>query len=345
MRIYKGQLIKVMLIWIFLKFKKEVSIFVMDISQIKKRGIIFSTPKEWNVQYVTACIIQGLKELDVPFSIVKDNLIDMSKAVCCVDLSQYNHIHIHNKNEIINFGGLENTDMKLVAISSSDNNSLLDVNIPLFATHEVRDYYFEGKIRIPMGFGLSNEIIDSSKLYDLNDTREISILSSHKRTGNQSIRDSAEFSIVPHFKKHFFVDNKLSSLEQYYKRLSRYSACLTYCGCFLPKPNTDIKVPGVYKTETVIVRWDCWKIWESFAFECLVINLDFDKYGFILPVMPVEGEHYLGIDLEDPKSSCERIMDMRSKWRDIAKAGKKWAIENYSPKIVAQRFIENLALL
>jgi len=45
--------------------------------------------------------------------------------------------------------------------------------------------------------------------------------------------------------------------------------------------------------------------------------------------MPIEGEHYLGIDLVIQKNSCERIMDIQSKWRDIAKAGRKWAFENY----------------
>ena len=315
----------------------------MDITQIMNRGIFFCTKQEWTIQYVTKCIIQGLDDLGIPYSIGNYNLIDTTKAVCCVDLSLFTPDYY--STDTMKLGGLENFDMKLVVLSASDSNSFINVNVPFFATHELRDYVFEGRIRIPMAFGLSYEIINDSTKYNLNVKRESAFLSCHKRTRNQSVRDSAEFLIIPHFRKHMHIDNTMSDKEQYYYRLSKYEACLTYGGTFYSKPNCFEPIPGFHRKECVIIRWDNWKIWEAFAFECLVINLNFEKYGFQLPVMPIEGEHYLGIDLEDTKNSCERIMDLRHKWREIAIAGKKWAIKHYSPIAVAQRFINQLASL
>jgi hypothetical protein len=97
---------------------------------------------------------------------------------------------------------------------------------------------------------------------------------------------------------------------------------------------------GFFLSGGGIKNWDSYKLWESFAAGCCVITLDLDYYGFKLPVMPVNGVHYIGIRLDDPNSLNENIKD--NDIEAIAKNGKKWALENYSPQASAKHFLENM---
>jgi hypothetical protein len=90
-----------------------------------------------------------------------------------------------------------------------------------------------------------------------------------------------------------------------------------------------------------IFQWDSWRLWETFSANSVVINIDFEKYGVELPVMPINFKHYIGIDLMNPKESIEKIESLSFKdFENIANAGAKWADENYAPKAVALRFLE-----
>jgi hypothetical protein len=90
----------------------------------------------------------------------------------------------------------------------------------------------------------------------------------------------------------------------------------------------------------LVLRWDSFRLWESFACGCLTVHLDFAKYGFALPVMPEAWTHYAPIDLDDIAGSAERIMAREKDWPRIAEAGRAWAIRHYAPKPTAERVLD-----
>ena len=92
------------------------------------------------------------------------------------------------------------------------------------------------------------------------------------------------------------------------------------------------------KTGT-IQQWDSWRLWESFAAGCATFHVDFEKYGFMLPVMPENWRHYIGVDLDDIEATTDRIVANPGLLEQVAAAGREWALENYAPIPVAKRFL------
>jgi hypothetical protein len=72
--------------------------------------------------------------------------------------------------------------------------------------------------------------------------------------------------------------------------------------------------------------------------------VDFERYGFRLPVMPLNGEHYMGIDVGDPAAAAAAALANSAGWGRIAAAGRAWALAHYAPQPVAQRFLQMLGL-
>ena len=92
-----------------------------------------------------------------------------------------------------------------------------------------------------------------------------------------------------------------------------------------------------------LFQWDSWRFWESLACGCVTFHLDFDKYGIILPIMPINWVHYIGIDLLNPQESIKRIKSMSIEdLEKIGMNGREWALTNYSPEAVAKLFLSYL---
>lgn len=93
-------------------------------------------------------------------------------------------------------------------------------------------------------------------------------------------------------------------------------------------------------TALFVFQYDSFRLWESLGALTCPILLDFDFWGFVLPQMPREGTHYLGIkhlnlDGFEPKLRQLTENDIR----DIGLAGRDWALEHYAPAAVAQRLL------
>jgi hypothetical protein len=88
-----------------------------------------------------------------------------------------------------------------------------------------------------------------------------------------------------------------------------------------------------------IQEWDNWRFWESLAAGCLTFHLDLDKYGARAPVLPVNGRHYIGIDLDDVDRTIERLRHDPELAPRIAEEGRRWALEHYAPEPTARRFL------
>jgi len=90
------------------------------------------------------------------------------------------------------------------------------------------------------------------------------------------------------------------------------------------------------------VGWDSFRFWEALAAGCAAINIDLDRYGVQLPVMPKNGMHYLGVDFARVNAFVERLREEPSALEVSGREGKRWAETYYSPKAVAQRFLDLL---
>ena len=139
----------------------------------------------------------------------------------------------------------------------------------------------------------------------------------------------------------------------YYQRLQRSAACACFGGYFLGPSLSDRYGTITYYIARIIselgiktnriYQWDSWRFWESMAAGCVTFHIDFEKYGCVLPVMPKNWRHYIGIDLDNISESIDRIADQPEVLERISAEGRTWAIENYGPLPTAKRFLETVA--
>lgn len=154
----------------------------------------------------------------------------------------------------------------------------------------------------------------------------------------------------------FNSEDKLSYLQtgsrhysDYYQRLCRSLGCFTFGGFltnrFMVTDHLIIKVIRRlnYDLELImndrIFQWDSWRLWETLASGAVAFHVDFERYGILLPVQPICGKHYVGIDFQNLDDFSELISDTERLY-NIGKSGRRWALENYSPKAVANRLIQ-----
>jgi hypothetical protein len=62
----------------------------------------------------------------------------------------------------------------------------------------------------------------------------------------------------------------------------------------------------------------------------------------MLPVMPQNWRHYIGVDLENLQDTVNRIESDPGLLGMISSAGREWALQHYSPRPTAQRFLSML---
>ena len=117
----------------------------------------------------------------------------------------------------------------------------------------------------------------------------------------------------------------------YYQRLTSTLACACFGGCMAINPHTG---------EARVEWWDSWRFWESLAAGCVAFHVDFDKYDVNLPVKPENWRHYIGIDLDHPQATVDRIANEPEILERISVEGRQWALENYSPVPTALRFLQ-----
>lgn len=95
---------------------------------------------------------------------------------------------------------------------------------------------------------------------------------------------------------------------------------------------------GGFLRDGIITQWDSYKLWEAFAAGCCVITFDLQHYGLLTGATteePISGVHYIGLRLDgtDLKRTIE-TSDLEA----IARRGKNWALENFSPVSRAKKF-------
>jgi hypothetical protein len=138
----------------------------------------------------------------------------------------------------------------------------------------------------------------------------------------------------------------------YYKRLKETAATACFGGFFTTPFPRNQAVPLSKNLRRVITKlnlrsnrilqWDSWRLWEAMTAGSVAFHVDFDKYGFHLPVMPENWKHYVGIDLDNMQASVDRIAQEPEILAKISEAGRQWAIEYYNPTAIASRFLKTI---
>lgn len=144
----------------------------------------------------------------------------------------------------------------------------------------------------------------------------------------------------------------------YYHRLRTSAACAAFCGNLVPsRPRDPRRILGFGRGARALrgacalldrvqgrqprwVQWDSWRFWESAAAGCAPILFDLEKTGVLLPVMPVNGEHYIGIDPRAPGASLAAFLEEPGVFERVGRAAREWALENYSPPAAARLFAD-----
>lgn len=144
--------------------------------------------------------------------------------------------------------------------------------------------------------------------------------------------------------------------RSYYERLKESQAVAAFCGDFIPATpffprylvgGRRAKINRAWHDLLAVlhgqtprlIQWDSWRFWESLAAGCLVFNLDLPHYGVELPVMPENMVHYVAVRPEraaDAFAALEREPGLAER---IARQGRAWALEHYTPPALARRFL------
>jgi hypothetical protein len=147
--------------------------------------------------------------------------------------------------------------------------------------------------------------------------------------------------------------------RSYYERLKSSQAVACFCGDMIPAApfagaDRYLEGGGRAKVRRAIselldrfdprprraVQWDSFRFWEALAAGCAAINIDLDRYGVALPVMPTNWTHYIGIDFDRTDEAVDRIVSDLGVLDRVAAAGREWAIEHYSPRALAARLLQ-----
>ncbi len=233
----------------------------------------------------------------------------------------------------------------------------------IFRSHWVEGLKYPENFR-PWALGLSNRIIRETADPPPFGDRRMVILS-NSRIGHP-LRATAEPEILARLRNIAPVENSTDPLEEsprspyhllhwrqtgrrhypdYYRRLFRSAFCSCLSGYLLPAGNAPAVVPLRFRRKGPIraAQWDSWRLWEALAAGCVALHLDFEKYGMKPPLKPRNWDHYLGADLDDLDGFAERVRNETGRLDEIAAQGRRWALEHYSPRAAAERFLNTVS--
>lgn len=331
-----------------------------------KQGVYFHSDEQ-RFSHVAICLAEGLQQIGIPIYSNIDYTHPSSSVrfiptsdISLLENSYCTVMTLENICELFPYrvNQLECIHNKTLSLCMHDNlsNFLIDPEIPLLCTHE-NEFRRNDGIRIPIAFGLNQAMIKQTfNLPEFTD-RENYVLRSFHPSLRQDVRSCLDLSLIPSLQYNIPVETRYTTLQSdFMTLLSKTKYCLSYGGCF----SQNISLTPVFQAmeacrefyshitftkDTVVDRWDSWRFWESLVSGCVTIHLDFEKYGFKLPVMPENWKHYIGLDLANIHRDVERMLDEQEQMQEIAYNGRLWALEHYSPIAVAKRFLKTIELL
>ena len=170
-------------------------------------------------------------------------------------------------------------------------------------------------------------------------------------------RDDLRVAPTNYYDRLMWAQTQHRHCREYYERLKSAQAIVAFCGELIPPaPRFPRYLVGGRRARLSLnfhrllalvdprpprlIQWDSWRFWEGLAAGCLVFNLDLSLYGVELPVMPRDLEHYVAVRPDNAEAVFKRIMHEPGLTERIAARGREWALEHYSPKALARRFLD-----
>lgn len=328
---------------------------------IYSQGVYFQSDST-TFSYAATCLADGLQQLGIPvfsnidyheplisdFAFIRNCDPELPGQAACLLLDLQETAAFNNK-----MISIEPLHERFIALCMQDDVSGFCLQGPaaMLCAHENSLRELDGA-RIPIGFGVSSAMIRRALRVVREQPRTERFLHNFRPSLNQEVRACLDLVLVPALQQHFTVARGtvggMRWSDEYFRLLASSTACLAYGGCFGQDLGQNDYFRGTkgdeqglvrYRAPSVVLRWDSWRFWEALVFGCLSVQLDFREYGFKLPVMPENWQHYVGINLADVRRDVERLMDERARLSEIAWNGRIWALENYSPIAVARRFL------
>jgi hypothetical protein len=244
-------------------------------------------------------------------------------------------------------------------------------------SHYNRKYRYPSNFR-PWQFGLSNRIIEAVQPVEW-EQRKNSIIVNFRPEHQlrkyvnslllpeiercmtiDSRVDKIDVEKLEGYERLMYYQSRGRHYQPYYERLSASKICACYGGVFAlswwnynrytARLAREINnVLHISKWDRVR-QWDSWRLWEAWAAGCCVVHIDLEKYGCELPVMPENGVDYVGLDIESLNTlkinglagggGVNSLFLDDDRLREIASKGRRFALENYSPKAVAERLLK-----
>lgn len=234
----------------------------------------------------------------------------------------------------------------------------------------------------PWAIGLTNRTIQLTDRY-YNEQEELQPHIGHNYRVSHNLRKFAldqlkneklKFSITEAFTDdrsglEDTVDNfyyKTTTKRQhpdFFKLLNQHLMFMAFCGYMEYKPKMYQpytlmqkilrkpyyflnKLTGNTQSTQFVFQHDSFRFWETMYSRTCPITLDYSSSGFILPEMPIEGEHYLGVKKFDFKDFAERLNNLTvEEILRIGANGREWVLQHYSPKAQALRLLNYLSVV
>jgi|GEM_PF-3859851 len=97
------------------------------------------------------------------------------------------------------------------------------------------------------------------------------------------------------------------------------------------------KAPASFYT---LYNYDSWRFWEVMYAASVPVHLDLAAWGCTLPVMPIAGQHYIGVQGYDFAKTVTQIDSLsQEQIRYISMAGRQFAQEHYGPEGALRHFL------
>ena len=289
-------------------------------------------------------------------------------------------LHDYNRLDLLPHGILSGSRKQKTVLIDWSDGLLTPGFSPEFAsvdvvlkTHYCRKYDYPAHFK-PWQFGLTNRILQAAKPTPFGTRARVTLTNFRVR---HPLRQLAEKTVMKRVYQSFPKDDRIDGFEEtpadgldrihweqtgrrhcpaYYRRLGE--AMLVNAiggnvsGCWAGKAVRSRQgtlervcnrvagylAPGLYDR---VYQFDSWRFWEALISGCATVQLDFGRYGMELPVNPTRDEHYIGIDWKDGRRISSLLAD-QGRVESIAEAGRRWALDNYSPQSVATRFLQHV---
>lgn len=166
-----------------------------------------------------------------------------------------------------------------------------------------------------------------------------------------TVDDFADVSAMSPADRELWAQTGRRHYPAFYRRLSEVVACFAFGGHLLKffSDRDSVLEDVLYRinwrvpifAHDRIFQFDSWRFWESMAAGCATVHVDLSHYGAVLPVMPTNGLHYVGVDFNDLDGLQRTLRSQGRRWLDdTGAAGREWVLANYAPSSVAERFLD-----